>query len=127
VDAESYLAATPWDVLQQINALLCQSGGYQVGVTSEGYEPAKVLWEENRSNPLAVMEVAELCRKCHRLAPFLFLNGNTFVSCARVALEPALSSLPSVEQFATRAAIGHYIAGTIGRSELLALVPASLQ
>jgi hypothetical protein len=64
------------------------------------------------------MEAAELCRRCHRLAPFLFLNGNTFASVARVVLEPALSELAGAELAIYRTAIGHYVAGTISETEL---------
>lgn len=64
-----------------------------------------------------------MCRECHRLAPFLFLNGNTFASCARIALQPAMKQLSAVQQTVTRAALGHYIAGTIRRDELVATLP----
>ena len=90
----------------------------QVGRTSEGYAPAREFWERNHATSLTFLEAADLCRECHRLAPFLFLNGNTFASCARIALQPAMNALPAVQQTVTRAALGHYIAGTIRRDEL---------
>jgi hypothetical protein len=123
VDAKPYLASTPWGVLEDINSALCQSGGYQVGRTSEGYAPARELWERTHATPLTFLQAADLCRECHRLAPFLFLNGNTFASCARIALRPAMNALPAVQQTVTRAALGHYIAGTIRRDELVATLP----
>ena len=126
MDARPYLASTPWDVLEDINSALCQAGGYQVGRTSDGYEPARTLWEAKRTQPLTFMQAADLCRECHRLAPFLFLNGNTFASCARVALMPAMERLTTVQQTFSRAALGHYIAGTIDRDELIAIVPPTL-
>ena len=125
MDAKPYFASTPWDVLEDINSALCQGGGHQVGRTSEGYAPAQELWEKNRASSLTFLQAADLCRECHRLAPFLFLNGNTFASCARIALQPAISRLPLVQQTVARAALGHYIAGTIRRDELVALLPSS--
>jgi hypothetical protein len=74
---------------------------------------------------LTFLQAADLCRECHRLAPFLFLNGNTFASCARIALQPAMNQLPPVQRTAARAALGHYIAGTIRRDELAAILPSS--
>jgi hypothetical protein len=84
---------------------------------------AKDLWQKTHSDPLNFLQAADLCRECHRLAPFLFLNGNTFASCARIALQPAISHFPIPKQTILRAALGHYIAGTIGREELIALLP----
>ena len=125
MDAKSYLASTPWDVLEDINSALCQAGGYQVGRASDGYAPARELWEKSHATHLTFLQAADLCRECHRLAPFLFLNGNTFASCARIALQPAMNQLPAVHQTVTRAALGHYIAGTIRRDELVAILPSS--
>jgi hypothetical protein len=116
----------PWKNIEQINAKLCEAGGYQVGRTSDGYEPARRLWDEKSPLPLTFMQAADLCRQCHRLSPFLFLNGNTFASCARVALAPAMERLDQKKQTFSRAALAHYIAGTINRGELIAIVPPVL-
>jgi hypothetical protein len=71
------------------------------------------------------LQAADLCRECHRLAPFLFLNGNTFASCARVALQSAWEDLPAVQRTILRAALGHYVAGTVRRDELEAILAES--
>jgi hypothetical protein len=126
VDAKPFLASTSWDILEEINTALCRVGGYQAGRTSDGYAPAQKLWGKKHADLLTFLQVADLCRECHRLAPFLFLNGNTFASCARIALEPALDKLEPTQRVATRAALGHYIAGTLSRDELLAIMPSSL-
>ena len=127
VNAKPYLASTPWDVLEDINSALCQAGGYQVGRTSDGYASARELWEKSHASPLTFLQAADLCRECHRLAPFLFLNGNPLASCARIALQPAMNELPAAQQTVARAALGHYIAGTIRRDELVATLPAILE
>jgi hypothetical protein len=123
VDAKPYFASTSWKDLEEINSALCQAGGFQVGRTSDGYEPARALWEKACVTPLTFLQAADLCRQCHKLAPFLFLNGNTFASCARVAMTPALQPFSYVDQTFSRAALGHYIAGTIERDELIAILP----
>jgi hypothetical protein len=102
-------------------SVLCQTAGYQVGRTADGYPPARELWEKTHLVELTFLQAADLCRECHRLAPFLFLNGNTFASCARIALQPAMERLSLVQQISTRAALGHYVAGTIGREEWAAI------
>jgi hypothetical protein len=68
------------------------------------------------------MQAAHLCRRCHRFSPFLFLNGNTFVAAARIALKPAFEEIPEANRALARAGIGHYIAGTIGQEELVSLL-----
>jgi hypothetical protein len=123
VDAKPYFASIPWKDVEEINAKLCQAGGYQVGRTSDGYEPTRKLWEEKSPQPLTFLQAADLCRQCHRLSPFLFLNGNTFASSARVALAPAMEKLGYEAQTVSRAALGHYIAGTIERPDFVAIVP----
>ncbi len=123
MDARPYFASISWKQIEEVNAKLCQAGGYQVGRTSDGYEPARKLWEEKSPQPLTFLQAADLCRQCHRLSPFLFLNGNTFASSARVALAPALEKLGYEAQTVSRAALGHYIAGTIERPDFVAIVP----
>ena len=125
--AKRYLASTPWAVIEEINSALCQTGGYQVGRTSDGYEPAHELWKRTFHLPLTLLEAADLCRKCHTLGPFLFLNGNTFVSCARIALGPAWADYAEDQRIIIRAAVGHYIAGTITQRELKELAAAADQ
>jgi hypothetical protein len=83
------------------------------------------MWEGSHKATLTV--IADLCRNCHQLSPFLFLNGNTFVALARIALKPVFESLPEERRSLVRSGIGHYIAGTIGKDELLPLLRVSIQ
>jgi hypothetical protein len=114
-------------VVEDINSALCQIGGYQVGHTSDGYESARSLWEGAHRSEFTLIEAADLCRCCHRLSPFLFLNGNTFVAAARIAFRPAFEDLPDERRSFARAGVGHYIAGTIGKDELLPLLGLKAQ
>ncbi len=126
MDPRPYLASTSWEDLEKINAALTKAGSYEPGRRMEGYESARQLWEKTHSQPLTFLQAADLCLECHRLAPFEFFNGNTFASCARVALAPAMERVDYKQQTFARAALGHYIAGTIDRSELIAIVPPVL-
>jgi hypothetical protein len=123
VDPKSYLASTSWADIEKINAALCVAGGYEPAARAEGYDTARLLWEKNYKQPLTFMQAADLCLECHRLAPFQYFNGNTFASCARVALASAIEKLGYEAQTVSRAALGHYIAGTIERPDFIAIVP----
>ncbi len=122
MDPKPYLASTSWAAIEKINAALSKAGGYEPDCRAEGYEPARALWEKTHNEPLTFMQVADLCLECHRLAPFQYFNGNTFASCARVALAPAFDTLDYKHQTFARAALAHYIAGTIDRTDLIAIV-----
>ena len=125
MEDKAFFAEMPWSSVEDLNSFVCQKGGYQFGRTSDGYEPARELWERNYTLRMNLMQAAHLCRRCHRLAPFLFLNGNTFANLAKIALEPALTELAGSEFAVCRTAIGHYVAGTIGEDELPSLLRGS--
>jgi hypothetical protein len=118
------LAHVSWEDIETLNQFLCSSAGYQIGRTSDGYDPAKKAWETERKKSLTIEETALLCRRCHGLAPFLFLNGNTFVAIARDAIIPALAHLSVANQSIVRGTIGHFVAGTIGLDEMNSVLQA---
>ncbi len=121
-DPRPLLAGITWDQVETINSMLCEASNHQVGRTSDGYEEVRQLWENEKLTSFTIVAACELCKKCHRLAPFLFLNGNTFVAIARQTLTPQLADLSLVQKTLGRAAIGHYIAGTIRLDELTAVL-----
>lgn len=45
--------------------------------------PRRRMTKEKRSKALWLDEAVELCRQCHRLAPFRNFNGNAFAAIAR--------------------------------------------
>jgi hypothetical protein len=107
-----WLRPVPWDSVIAINASLCQAAHATHKPTSEGYEPAKTLWEQNRPKDLSLQELLELCFKCHRLAPFCNYNGNAFVAIVKTLLADSLSKLPANKAFVIRSIAGHIVAGT---------------
>jgi hypothetical protein len=80
------LAEATWDTIENINRGLCEHGRAAFSRNEEGYAKAKDLWN-NRQSQSSLLEVLELAHKCHRLAPFLNYNGNTFVSVVRTVIE----------------------------------------
>jgi hypothetical protein len=115
---QRWLKAFSWASVTRNNAAICQARSALHKPTSEGHEPAKRLWEAAIDRELRLLEALDICRECHRLAPFCFYNGNTFAGIARAMLHPLLQRLDAPTAFAFRSSTGHYVAGTIGREEM---------
>ncbi len=65
---------------------------------------------------MSLFEVIEVCRKCHRLAPFTNFNGNTFAAIARILVRN-LNLDTEVEHIA-RSLAGHIVAGVASDEEV---------
>lgn len=63
-------------------------------------------------------EMVDLCRRCHRLAPFTNYNGNTFAAIARAMLESL--DLPEDSAYLARSLAGHIVAGVASEEEVRA-------
>ena len=98
-----------------LNKRLCDESSAACGRTSEGYEKAKNLWEQ-RLPIMPVNEVLELARNCHKIAPFLNYNGNTFVATVGYLINRQIK-MPAVKLAVLRSLSGHFIAGTITVAE----------
>ena len=106
---KAWLAEVPWDLVIFQNASLCEQKNALHKPTSDGYETTKALWESAHQQPMKLMEVVDLCRRCHRMAPFCFYNGNTFAAIARSMVEQL--GLSGSEAAALRSLAGHIVAG----------------
>ncbi len=113
-----WLEAWPWDTVVTINAGLCQEKKALHKPTSDGYDEAKKLWEKSRSTRLSLRQTLEICRRCHKLSPFCFYNGNTFAAIGRIIVQEIHHKMPPVKAHTFRSVVGHYIAGTAGEEEL---------
>ena len=91
---KNWLHVVPWEAVVSINAALCEARKALHKPTSDGYEPAKKLWEQNRLKKISLPELLQLCFQCHRLAPFCNYNGNTFVTIVKTLLDAELKRLP---------------------------------
>jgi hypothetical protein len=121
---QKWLAATLWDAVEQLNRTHCQNtlppiGPLQPGRNVEAYQKARQFWEGIYLNESSLLEVFEACRRCADWLPFTYHNGNTFAAIARKLIEDYLEPLTAVEAQIVRATVGHYVAGIIGKSELL--------
>ena len=113
-----WLKDWPWQTVVAINAGLCKEKKALHKPTSDGYAPAQKLWEFAGQRELTLRETLDICRRCHKLAPFCFYNGNTFAAIGRTLIQDMLQKLSPVQAHTLRSVVGHYIAGTAGADEL---------
>jgi len=106
----AWLQPFTWAVIVETNRQLCLPGGALHKPTSDGHEPARQLWESRHRAEMTLAEATDLCRRCHRLAPFCNFNGNTFVAVIRKVVS-ALAR-PLDEAAMLRSLAGHIVAGT---------------
>ena len=97
------------------NAALCQPKRALHKPTSDGHERTRQLWEKNHRRGMFLDEAADLCRECHRLAPFCNFNGNTFAAIVRSLMDTL--KLRADEAHIIRSLLGHVVAGTATDAE----------
>jgi len=85
----NFLKNWSWTSVTEINRGLCERGRAQQGINSETHKAVEEEWERRRASELTLLETFQFLKSCHRRAPFLFFNGNTFAEIGR-ALATAL-------------------------------------
>ena len=83
--------------------------------TSDGHDVTRELWEANFQTEMALDAAVDLCRRCHRMAPFCFYNGNTFAAIIRDVIGSL--DLPPEEAYVVRSLAGHIVAGVADEVE----------
>lgn len=111
----AWLEPYTWQIVTAQNAVLCAAKSAYHGPSSDGHEATKALWESRHRQRMALDEAVELCRQCHRLAPFCFYNGNTFASIIAVVIKRL--ELPADEAYLVRSLAGHIVAGVASEEE----------
>ena len=71
---------------------------------------------------MTLAETFDFLRHCHRSAPFLFFNGNTFADIGRRLLVAVLAELPPGRLREATSAAAHYIAGVLDREAMIQIV-----
>ena len=110
-----WLAPFDWKVVTAQNAVLCQAKNALHKPTSDGHNATKVLWDSRHNVAMSLEEAVDLCRRCHRLAPFCFYNGNTFASIIRLVIKKL--DLPENQKVVARSLAGHIVAGVATAEE----------
>lgn len=109
IQTKPWLAEVPWDLVIFQNASLCKQKNALHKPTSDSYETTKTFWESSHQQPMKLTEAVDLCRRCHRMAPFCFYNGNTFAAIARSMVSQL--DLSEAEAAILRSLVGHIVAG----------------
>ncbi|MCI0748869.1 MAG: hypothetical protein L0Y58_25970 [Verrucomicrobia subdivision 3 bacterium] len=117
-----WLNTVPWESVLALNQALCQAQKTEHKPTARGYEPARQLWAASVTRNMTLAEVLEICRKCFQFAPFAFNNGNTFAAIGKTLVEEWLKTLSPVEAQIMRTTVGHYVAGMVGKKELMTIL-----
>jgi hypothetical protein len=110
-----WLARYSWEFVTAQNLLLCEAKGVLHKPTSDGYDATRRLWETRHIEPMELHEAVDLCRTCHRMAPFCFYNGNTFAAIIRDVIN--LMHLAPEQSVIFRSLAGHIVAGVAGKEE----------
>ncbi|MEO5715419.1 MAG: hypothetical protein ABIT37_18215 [Luteolibacter sp.] len=87
MNSRKWLEEISWDLVVWQNLQLCNDKHAHHGPTSDGHAACRELWETARPQAMTLDEMVQVCRKCHRLAPFTNYNGNTFAAIARALIE----------------------------------------
>ena len=111
----TWLADYSWEFLTAQNAALRAAKRALHKPTSDGHEPTRQLWDTRHREPMLLEEAVELCRRCHRLAPFCFYNGNTFAAIIRDVIYTL--QLPAAQAYVVRSLAGHIVAGVATAEE----------
>lgn len=106
---QPWLGPFTWEVVTAQNAVLCQAKNALHKPTSDGHDATRELWESRHLEVMGLEEAVDLCRRCHRMAPFCFYNGNTFASI--IALIIKKTDLAPATAAIVRSLAGHIVAG----------------
>jgi hypothetical protein len=98
--------------------VLCAANNALYKPTSDGHAETKELWLPQHTQSMCLDEVVDLCRRCHRKAPFCFYNGNTFDSIIALAIKRL--ALPADEAYIIRSLAGHIVTGLATEEEVRA-------
>jgi hypothetical protein len=117
-----WLASVPWQSVLTINHALCQAQKTEHKPNAAGYVAAQRAWEAALPRQMTLPEALEICKKCHDLSPFVFNNGNTFAAISKTLIEDGLKSVAPLEAQIIRATVAHYVAGLVGKRELVKIL-----
>jgi hypothetical protein len=116
---KQWLGSVPWETVLNVNQSLCEAQKTAHEPKLKSFEAARQLWEKSIPKTMSLAEVLEICRRCQDIGPFVFNNRNTFATISKTLVEEWARSLPSVEGQIMRTTVSHYVAGQIGKKELL--------
>lgn len=123
----NFLQNWSWASVTEINAGLCQRGRAQRGVNSETHATVAEAWEKQRRSEVTLLETLRFLRSCHKNAPFLFFNGNTFGEIGRALTTALFSDLPFHRRKEASSAAAHFITGVLDEDLMISAVESLSQ
>jgi hypothetical protein len=108
-----------WELIVSLNRGACERGRAQHGYNQETHQKVQRLWEETRPQELTLLDLLELLFRCHRSAPFLFFNGNTFAEVARRTVDLLFADLALSRRREAASLAAHFVAGVLDRDSMV--------
>jgi hypothetical protein len=102
-----------WSSVTQINGGLCERGRAQRGINQETHAAVAEEWEKFRTSELSLLETFQFLKSCHRRAPFLVFNGNTFAEIGRALATALFSDLAFHRRKEASSSVAHFITGVL--------------
>jgi hypothetical protein len=104
-----------WQLVTGFNRGSCERGKAQFGHNPEAHAQVHQRWETLRPQILTLGEALDFLLQCHRAAPFLFFNGNTFGEIARRIVDAVFIEFPLARRREAGSLAAHYVAGVLDR------------
>ena len=90
----AFIKNCDWQFVTGFNQGSCERGKAKFGHNSEAHAQVRQRWESLRPQILTLGEALDFLLQCHRAAPFLFFNGNTFGEIARRIVDAVFVEFP---------------------------------
>src|SRR6266705_2939311 len=117
-----FLKNRSWELVVSLNRGACARGGAQHGFNRETQATCASDWAGKQGQVLSLAEAIEFLRQCHRRAPFLFFNGNTFADVGRQIAAALFADLPTGRRREVISALAHYIAGVLDKESMIQII-----
>ena len=116
-----------WQSIIGLNRAACERGRSQHGYNQETHEKVRSEWEKARTEELTLLETLDFLFRCHRSAPFLFFNGNTFAEIARRLVDVLFADLSRGRRREADSLAAHYVAGVLDRESMVSGISSLLE
>lgn len=107
-----------WQLVTSLNRGSCDRGKAQFGHNSEAHERIRQRWDALHAQTMTLGEALDFLFQCHRGAPFLFFNGNTFGEIARRIVDAVFIEFPLARRREAASLAAHYVAGVLDRQSM---------
>jgi hypothetical protein len=107
-----------WQFVTSFNQGSCERGKAKFGHNSEAHAKVRQHWETLHTQVLTLGEALDFLLQCHRSAPFLFFNGNTFGEIARRIVDAVFMEFPLSRRREAASLAAHYVAGVLDRQSI---------